>query len=63
MSELNDLKVVVHDLDAIIAGSPELQRRLAEIEERAKVEEAEQKADELEMAWEAQREFEDKHRD
>lgn len=63
MSDLNKLRVVVHDLDAIIAGSPELQRRMAEIEARAEVEEKAQLADEAEMAWEARREFEYKHRD
>jgi len=48
---MKELKVITHDLDAIIAGSPELQRRLAEIEERAKVEEMWQKDDELETAY------------
>lgn len=63
MSDLDKLKVIVHDLDAIIACCPELKRRLAEIEARDEAEEKAQLADEAEMAWEAQREFEYKHRD
>lgn len=51
MSDLNTLKVVVHDLDHLIETSPELKRRLAEIEERAKREELEQEAD---WAYEAE---------
>ena len=54
MSDLNKLKLIVHNLDTIIAGSPELRRRLAEIEARAKVEEAEQLADELETAYQVE---------
>lgn len=58
MKELKELKIIVHDLNEIL--------RRPEVAERMKQIEAEMDAEEemaFEMAWEADREFRDKHRD